>query len=292
MSDSNNPLTNFYRAPKLYLTLPSNFKFYNNDEVEVPESGEVAVFSMTAKDEMAMKNPDALLNGEAVCQVISSCVPAVKKPRKLVSNDIDALLVAIQSASYGDEVTVSSTCPECNASVSGTASIEAALENMTIVEESYSFETHNGLEIEIRPFSYESTIKAGIANFRSTRTLQSLANIEDELEQLKMFTESFEEFALLNFDLLVDSVSKIKGKTPDGEDFVVTNRDNIREFLENCDSNIGKMIDEKVGDINAIGIQKKMMLECEECDHQFEEEIGFDPVNFFIASSLEQNQKK
>ena len=294
MSNTQNPLTSFYRAPKLYVALPSSGKFYNEDIVVMSENNELAVFSMTAKDEMIMKNPDALLNGEAVAQVIASCVPQVKQPRAMVSNDIDTLLIAIQSATYGDDVDIETECPECQTPISGTTSIEDSLATMQILNESYTFDTDTGLTIEVKPFSYESSVQAGITNFQSTRSLQSLGDIDDELEQLHAFNQSFMRLAAMNFDLIVDSVASVKGTTPDGEDFIVSDKASIKEFMENCESAVGKMVEEKISEINTIGVNKKVMLQCdqEECGHQFEYEVGFDPVNFFTASSAEQNPKK
>lgn len=283
MSKSNNPLSGYFRAPKLYTKLPSGGRFYSEDVVDLNESNEVAVFALTAKDEAILKNPDALLNGEAVSQIIKSCVPAVKKPRKMLSSDVDTLLVAIQGATYGDDLDVKGKCPECGVECSGIASVEGALETMSTLEDVYEFQTASGLTIEVKPFSYESTIKAGIANFQSTRSLQSLANIEDDLEQLKAFNNSFVRMALVNFDLTVDAVASIKGTTPDGEDFIVTDAAQIREFLENCESSVGKSIEETIAKISKIGVNKIVQLECEE-HGPFEQEVGFDPVNFFTAS--------
>lgn len=282
--NTQNPLSSYFRSPKLYTKLPSQGKFYTEDIISWPDTNELPVFAMTAKDEMIMKNPDALLNGEAVAQVISSCVPCVRKPKNLVSNDVDALLVAIQGATYGDNVDVDATCPNCTEEVSGVASIEAALDMMSVLEKSYSFDTSQNLHIEIRPFSYSSTVKAGIANFKSTRSLQNIANITDEIEQLSAFNKNFIQIASMNFDLIVDSVASISGKLPNGEDFVVTDQNNIREFLENCESSIGKNIENMIEEVNGIGVNKIVMLQCESCGHQFEQNIGFNPVNFSTAS--------
>ena len=82
-----NPLSKFYRSPALYTSLPSGTSYYSSDQVEFTESGEVAVYPMTLSDEILLKNPDALLNGEAIASVISNCVPGVKKPKDLLSND-------------------------------------------------------------------------------------------------------------------------------------------------------------------------------------------------------------
>jgi hypothetical protein len=127
-------------------------------------------------------------------------------------------------------------------------------------------------------------VKAGIANFQSTRSLQSLAAIEDEMEQLKAFNKNFLQIAALNFELIVDSVASVRGTDTEGEDFVVTDRKQIREFLENCESAVGKQIEESIQEVNNLGVNKTMTLMCEACDKTFEKEIGFDPVNFFTAS--------
>lgn len=279
-----NPLAGYFRSPKLYVSLPTQGKYYNQDVLDLPESGELAVYAMTAKDELAMKNPDALLNGESIAQVITSCVPAVKKPRSLISNDIDVLMIAIQGATYGDEIEVSEKCPNCATENNVVASVDAVLSTMSKMEESYILELPQGLEVEIRPFSYESTVRAGIANFKSARSLQAISAMDDELEQIRSFAGNFREIAFLNFELLIDSVSCVKGITPTGEKFVVSDRKNIREFLENCDASVGKAIEAKAGEVNKIGVNKNITIKCTECEHEFNKEVGFDPVNFFTAS--------
>lgn len=283
MPKTNNPLSGYFRAPKLYTKLPSGGKFYSDDVIDLNDSKEVAVYALTAKDEAILKNPDALLNGEAVTQIIKSCVPQIQKPRKMLSSDIDTLLIAIQGATYGDDIEVKGKCPVCEKECTSIASVEGALETMTTLEETYSFETASGLTIEVKPFSYDSTIKAGIANFQSTRSLQSLSSIEDEMEQLKAFNNSFVRMASVNFDLTVDAVASIRGVSEDGEEFVVTDSAQIREFLENCEASVGKEIEKTIENISKIGVNKTVQLECE--DHgPFTQEVGFDPVNFFTAS--------
>ena len=284
MAKSQNPLSSFYRAPKSYTGLPSQGKYYTDDIVEMPDNGELPIYPMTAKDEMIMKNPDALLNGEAVAQVIASCIPNIKKPRQMISNDVDALLIAVQGATYGDEITVAGKCPNCGHDNEATASVESALDEMTTLKNVYQVETHNGLKLTLRPFTYDSTVKAGIANFKSTRSLQSLANVEDEMEQLRTFNENFLQIAALNFELIVDSVAKVSGTDADGEDFVVTDPTSIREFLENADAKIGKQVEAEIANIAKIGVNKQVKMQCENCQTVFEKDIGFDPVNFSTAS--------
>ncbi len=261
----------------------------------MPENGELPIFAMTAKDELLMKNPDALLNGEAVVQVIKSCVPNVKNASKMLSADVDTLLVAIQGATFGDDLEVTGTCDKCSSEARGIASVERALETMQVLEEEYEV-AHSGLIILVKPFSYTSTIKAGITNFQSTRSLQNLGEIEDDDARLKLFNENFVKVAELNFDLVLDSINTISGKNEDGE-FVVDDKIQIAEFLNNVDSSVGKAVEEKITEINTIGIATEMALQCPnpECTenvgienaedyYSFTTKVNFDPVNFFTAS--------
>ena len=283
---SDNPLRGRFRAPKSYTRIPSNGAFYGSEVLEQTETGEYPVFAMTSKDEIMMRNPDALLNGESVAQVIASCVPAVKKPRELLGADVDALMVAIQGATYGDTISMEATCPECGNTTTTAASVSGVLSTMTPVPENADVITDDNLTITIKPVSYETSIAAGVQNFQSTRSLQSIASIDDDMERLKAFNESYMKLAQLNFMVLVDSVYSISGTDENGEDFVVSDRTNIQEYLENCETGIGNQITEAVTQLNQAGIQKEVEVQCEneDCGHVFPSALEFDPVNFSTAS--------
>ena len=106
-----NPLSKFYRQPKIYLSLPSKGKFYPEGAVEIPDNGEVPVFAMTAKDELTLKTPDALLNGAATVELIQSCIPNIKNAWAMPILDLDACLIAIRIATYGETMDVETTPP-------------------------------------------------------------------------------------------------------------------------------------------------------------------------------------
>ena len=88
--------------------------------------------------------------------------------------------------------------------------------------------------------------------------------------------------ALLNFNLICDSIEKI---TIEGEEVIeVTNREEIIEFLENCEAGIGNKIEEESTKLSTKGISKDVKFTCEECNNVTETSIVLDPVNFFTAS--------
>ena len=85
-----NPLMKFYRQPKIYLALPSKGHWYPEGSLDMPDNGELPVFAMTAKDELTLKTPDALLNGAATVELIQSCIPNIKNAWQMPVLDLDA----------------------------------------------------------------------------------------------------------------------------------------------------------------------------------------------------------
>ena len=282
---SNNPLKSHFRAPKLFTRLPSGGAFYSEGVLEMSTTGELEIYAMTSRDEVMMRNPDALLNGESVAQIITSCVPQVKKPRELLGADVDALMVAIQGATYGDEVTVQTPCPECGNTVVGAGSVQGSLATMKEVPTDVKVET-DGLTIELRPVTYETTIAAGVSNFQNARSMASIAQIEDDMEKLQAFNDSYMKMAELNFLVILDSIYSISGTDAQGEEFIVTDRDNIQEYMENCESEVGKAVTQQVNKLGEAGIDKEVSIQCqnEKCGHVFTTNLEFDPVNFSTAS--------
>ena len=132
MNNPQNPLSAYFRSPKLYTAIPSGGRFYKEGIVEFggESNGELAIYPMTTKDELLLKNPDALLNGEAVASLIHSCVPEVKNARELFSADVDALLIAIRGASGGDDVDIAAECPKCQTITDIQISVTESLSQM------------------------------------------------------------------------------------------------------------------------------------------------------------------
>jgi hypothetical protein len=106
-----NPLLSVLRQPKIYIRLPSQGKYWKEGSLNISVSGEYPVYSMTARDELLMKTPDALLNGEGIAQVIQNCVPNVLDAWECPQVDVDTLLIAIRLATYGELMSISVNHP-------------------------------------------------------------------------------------------------------------------------------------------------------------------------------------
>ena len=113
--------------------------------------------------------------------------------------------------------------------------------------------------------------------------------MEDDMERLSAFNDSFVKLADLNFELLVDSIKSIVYQNEEGKDVVIQDGQIIREFLENTDNTTGKEIETFVNGINDKGVKNEVFVECsnEDCKNHTEgflAPINFDPVNFFTGS--------
>ena len=145
-----NPLANYFRQPKLYLRLPSHGKFYPEGALDTSEIDEYPVYAMTAKDELMFKTPDALMNGQATVEVIKSCVPAIKNPWQMPSLDLDAVLIAIRMATFGEQMEMHATCPSCQHFNDFTLNLVHYLDKIADTE--YNTEINvSPLTIHIRP---------------------------------------------------------------------------------------------------------------------------------------------
>ena len=278
-----NPLSAYFRAPKLYTQIPSGGKYYTPDIVEMPDTGELPVFAMTSKDEMIMKNPDALLNGEAVVQVIQSCIPNIKNAWAVPSIDIDAILIAIRLATYGEIMEMSITVPGIEEERSFELDLRTLLDTLT----SQQFENliqMDGYTVEIAPLTYKEFTETAMKTFEEQRLFKVINDdAMPETEKLKLFNESFGRLTDLNINTVIKSVKCV---TFDGEQ-PVTNQQHIAEFFENADKSVFKSVIDHIDAQRAKFNVKPMTVSLSEEDvangapETIEVPIVFDQSNFF-----------
>ena len=277
-------LKDFYRTPKIYIQLPSSGEFYDSDVIDWPETNELPVYAMTPKDDMIIRNPDALLNGDAVVQLVKSCVPLIKKPEEIIAPDMELILVAIRAASEKDRsVTVDQNCPECEHENSFSLDLSVAVQDFESIAELKESTLSNGLIIGVKPANYLYSIKTAKAMIEQANLLSNLSQgqFENDENKLKKVGEAVNKLAQFNYGVLVNSVKYVK--IPDS-DTVVDDYDEIVEFIDNVEAKIGKEIDAAVSSVNNGGINKIHKTACENCEHEFEIPVDFDPVTFFLTS--------
>jgi hypothetical protein len=273
-----NPLKQYFRQFKLFMKLPSGTSYYQPGTIAFSDSGEVGVMPMTGRDELILKNPDALLNGEALIEVILSCVPAVTNPKLLLTNDIDALITAIRYATYNDSLETELVCPACNHNNLFKLDLQYSLDNMTYLEPEYTVNLESGLTIFVKPYGFPELLKGLHAQFEQSKLTRAVEseNISDE-QRLKIFATAFKDLSTITYTLMVNSVIKVIDESQ-GVD--VSDKEFIKDFLQNIDKKSVDLISDLIKEINLIGIRRSFTANCEKCNHKWESEIDFNPVNF------------
>ncbi len=280
MNQQTNPLSQFYRKEAIHVKLPSRGNFYGEDIIELDSNGEVGILPMTAQDEILLKSPDALLTGKAITDVIESCVPAVKKPRKLLSCDIDTLMISIRKASYGDEADMELACPNCNEMNKFSLDLDIILNQAETLDSSYEVILPDGLTVFILPGTYETLLKQYKAAFENVKAQRAIANTASDDAALNMLSQAFRELTKLNFELLHTAIDRIVFTDEEGAEQTVSEKKHIVEFIKNVDKRAVDLIDEKIAEVNKIGINRTYKAVCRHCEHEWDALIEFNPVNF------------
>lgn len=280
---TNNPLTKYFRKPGIYIKLPTGGKF--NPEWGSTLLDEVGVLPMTAVDEITMKNPDELLNGEALINVVKSCCPDIPNPRTMCNIDMEAMYLAIQYATYGSELSHAHKCKQCEEKSDFNIDINYILNKFPDIDAVDPIE-YNGVFIHVRPPSVEAITRLALIDVEQKRIVQSIQaevvdreDDVDEAELARRFYGSFRKIAEHNVDLLANTVSYIE--TPEG---IVDDYDSIMEFISNIPTKVVDEIDSKV---KGLSVKPKdattFEFVCPECEHKDQVSLEVNPVNFFTA---------
>lgn len=275
-----NPLSNWFRQPKIYVRLPSQGEFYPANGLDRSENGEYAVYAMTAKDELMMKTPDALLSGQSTVEVIKSCIPSILDPWSMPSIDLDCALLAIRIATYGEKMEVGVNCPSCNEENNYDVNLVDWLNKMNSFRYVQEISA-DPLTIFVRPYSYREITKTSLKTFEQQRLINIVNDdsIPDE-DKIKQFGESFIKLTAMTVDVIAECIWKIV--TPDGE---TTDRLHISEFINNVPKDIFDKISNHITEMKReieLGNQK---VQCEHCSKDFEMPVEMDQASFFAPRS-------
>jgi len=281
-----NPLAQYYRKPGTYIELPSGGRFYKITP-KLSDTKELAVYPMTAKDELALKNPDALLNGEALKQVIASVCPDIVDVTEIPAPDIDAILVAMRMTSYGDdmELDVSHGCEESGGkSQRVTVGLGSVLSTLKAIPESLgTVSLANGVVVQLKPYTLEAQSRLLRVQFNTMRQLQGAeANENSTIEQkADIANKGYDQLVVLSQDILAQSILVVR--LPDGTE--VTNFNHIHEWVKNLDRASNERLDEEIKAFGKFGITRTLEVTCDHCKNKFTTDMLFDPTSFFNVGS-------
>jgi len=283
-----NPLLGYMRQPKIYIRLPSNGLFWEEGSIDIPENNEFPVYSMTAKDELTFKTPDALMNGQAIVDVIQSCMPNIKNAWRCSGIDVDLILIAIRIATYGGTMTISHQVPGTDETVDHQIDLTAVMDQiLSTTQWIDSVEISPDIICGVKPLSYRHMTDVSIRTFESQKTIQSVASsdLTDE-QKLELFNQGISKLTDLTVEMIAESVFYIK--TPDN---FVEDRNFIREFIQNADAGLIQKIQDLINkNKKTVGILPLTVHSTEEqilagAPAVYELPITMDNSNFFVQGS-------
>jgi hypothetical protein len=279
-----NPLMSLMRQPKVYITLPSRGRYYPEGALDPTVNGEYPVYSMTAKDEIILKTPDALMNGQGVADVIHSCMPNIKDPWAIPTIDLDVILVAIRLATYGDKMTLTIKHSTMDDEMEYETSLQEILDKLqsnTTWEE--RLEIRPDLVIFLKPIDYKTQTYTQMSEFE-TQKLMSVIRDEtlDDEAKLIQFKSSFEKMTNRTIDVIIKAIHRIESSAG-----TVSDPDFLEEFMRNCDREVFDKIKQRISELNENNELKPLKIASTEemlakgAPEFVEIPFSFDTANFF-----------
>jgi hypothetical protein len=282
---AHNPLAGFMRQPKIYIRLPSNGQFWEPGSLEISENGEYPVYSMTASDELLLKVPDALMNGQAVVDVVQHCIPNIKNAWKIPNIDMDVILIALRIATYGELMTLPLRLGK-------EFDQEYQLDLRGILDTLYQQITWNPvvpitdeLTVYVKPINYKIMTESALQTFEMQKIMQ-LVNDDSipEEDKLRAFRESFSKLNDLTVGIINNSVYQIESSQGSTDD-----RKHIQEFMSNVDKSVFDKIKDHLDEIREVNAIKPLKISVTEemraagvTEDVIEIPLQFDPSTFFV----------
>jgi hypothetical protein len=284
MNSPVNPLSSFMRQPKIYIRLPSRGEYWPEGSIELSETKELAVYSMTAKDELTLKIPDALMNGQAIVDVVEHCIPAIKNAWMIPTIDLDVILIAIRMATYGEMMTTP-------VKFGDNLELEYQLDLRNLMDQLMNQLTWNPvipvsdeLTIFVRPLTYKELSSAALKTFETQKIMQIVNDdkISDD-DKIKLFRESFKKLTETTLDTITNSINKIESINGSTDDSAF-----IKDFVDNIDKELFDVVQKHLEHLKESNTIKPMsvpvtdeMRENGVTGDTVEIPITFDPTTFF-----------
>ena len=281
---SSNPLAGLMRQPKIYIRLPSNGQYWEPGSIELSETGEYPVYSMTASDELMLKIPDALMNGQAVVDVIQHCLPNIKNAWKCPNIDMDIILIAIRIATYGEMMTLPIRLKDFEQEYQ--VDLRMVIDRL---QGQISWDpvvpVNENLTVYVKPANYKLMTESALQAFETQKIMQ-LVNDDSIPEEAKLaaFKESFSKLNDLTVGIINQSVYRVESSQGSTDDPAY-----LREFMSNVDKAVFERVKDHIEHLRSNNEIKPMKIAVTDemravgvTEDELEIPLQFDPSTFFV----------
>lgn len=252
------------------------------DDVPTPTS--IPVRTQTALDEILLRNPDSLFNGDATVKSIESSFPSIVSAWNVRMSDIHAIFVAIRVVNQGNSLEFEVTCQQCNNMNSHDINLQALLSQVSqdVSQWDNPLVIHDNdmviYNIKFKPLTYRQHTNFELQDFRIKKTLwqinlisQNGGNIQDHEDLLKNLLKERSELHLSRIIANISEVivtTKLSGLAQENSQISVTDQKYIKEWLQNSNhellDQITSHITNKLLPINQL---EAIDVTCRQCQH-------------------------
>jgi len=282
-----NPLNKYFRKPSIYITLPTNGEWYAPGNLNYDNGKELGVLPMTARDEMMMNTPDALINSQSTVDVIKSCVPGIKDPWGMPTIDLDTVLIGIRIASYGESMDIQVTVPTVNEQMTYTTDLRTMMDQIDRTAFNPFVQIDAQLTVKVKPMTYRQLTNLQLRTYEQQRLVTQVSDAKlSSAEKSKTFNEIFNTMTNITLDNMKDAILEINA-----EGDVITDRAYINEFVDNMQSDMANKIKKHMDDQIGLGKIKPVTVSVPEdmvkkgAPKTIQSPVSLDNSNFFVRRS-------
>lgn len=272
---ANNPLQQYFRQPKIYISLPSQGVYSEPGTIE-GDVTKIPVFGMTGMDEIMLRTADALLSGESTASVIKSCCPAIVNPWEISTLDIDLILASIRIATYGEDLQMIKTCERCGTENEYSIKLSRFIDHYLNCHYDNIIDLGN-LKVTIRPLTYKQSQDFSFKNFSLQQKISQMNDIKNDAERRKFSDEIMKEITVLRNEVFACGIESVDTGTT-----VVNDRTFINEWITNSDQIVMKNINSHMEKNKNNWTIKPQPTKCENCGHESFLAVELDQSNFFV----------
>lgn len=273
-----NPLSAYFRQPNLYITLPSRGRWWPDGSLMMPVNQELPVMSMTAGDEIILKNPDALLSGEAIVSMVQNCITNIKDAWAMPVTDLQSILIAIRISSIGELMSVQAQCPNCSEENEYEINLQTFFNDTDISKWSDPLGL-NQLRFLFQPLNFKQLSNIQNQVFQNQKYLQQLKTLETE-QQEQYSLQILNKMNQIELQSYCDNIHSIQIGSQ-----IVTDREHINEFVINSEKKTYNYIKQHIDQLRKLSQNDAINLCCEQCKFEFTMNFSLDYSSFFDLSS-------
>lgn len=264
-------MPNQYRPPDLYL--PVDTTNWSLDAID-PGVTELEIWAMSFYDEIALRNPDGLMNGRSMASTIKRCIPAIKNPWLIPEHDYRYIVLGLNLATNGKETNITIKCDHCKERNEYSLDLQKMIgEHSHIVTKTFTVEN---LNFTLGDATYQDIVTYRNNNYGLLKSIAAIQKRPEDSFSVEKLQKELHKYRNNEFWIKSQRIKKIDIDSVGS----VTDHNQIKHLLENFNKSVANEVDKNLNFIKTNQIKK---LQCASCNHVNTVSVNLDPSDQFFS---------